>query len=196
MKHVKISKYHKSNSSYVVYLGNGTCHSFSNEVKAKRFLNLTSNFLTKSLYDLRYIFGQVNQIYIRNWAYFKHNKITMSHKHIVSETFCKETLRSVEDSFDLIINRCEYTNGNYFAFQKQTLIVRYIKDVILKLDALHKNKSNAVDRYEFDALFDRLKTIEQNLNNYSQREAYELFTLPMHIGDDKREFIPELKISA
>lgn len=196
MKHVKISKYHKNEKYFVVYLGNGTCHNFTQDRQAKRFLAITSKFLTKSLYDLRFVFGQITALYIRNWAYFKHNKASMSHRHIVDENFCKEAIRSVEDSFDLIINRCQYTNGNYFAFQKQTLIVRYLKDVVLKLDKLHKTKSNAVDRFEFDAIFDRLQSIEKQLNNYHQAKAYDLFTLPIHIGDDQREFIPELKITA
>ncbi len=196
MKHVKISKYHKQNDQYVVYLGNGTCHYFKQEVQTLRFLALSSKFLTKMLYDLWFIYGQVNTLYHRNWAYFKHNKATMSHRHVVDETFCKETIRSVEDQFDLIINRCEYTNGNYFAFQKQMVIVRCCKDVILKLDKLQKSKSNAVDRFEFDAIFDRLKHIETNLEGYGLNEAFKVFACPIHIGDDQREFIPELQISA
>lgn len=196
MKHVRVSKYHKQNEKYIVYLGNGTCHSFKQEVQTLRFLALTSKFLTKSLYDLRFIYCQVSAIYHRNWAYFMHNKAHMSHRLVADEMFCKETLRSIEDQFDLIINRCEYTNGNYFAFQKQTVIVRMCKDVVLKLDKLHKTKSNAVDRFEFDALYDRLKHAEDRLVNYSQTEAYQYFTLPIHIGDDHREFIPELQFTA
>lgn len=191
-----MSKYHKYGKNYLVYLGNGTTHNFAQTRQAKRFLALTSKFLTKTLYELRFIFCQVNTIYIRNWAYFKHNKATMSHRHIVDETFCKETLRATEDTFDLVVNRCEYPNGNYFAFQKQQLITRYLADVVLRLDKLHKTKSNAVDRFEFDAIYTRLQQIETELSNYSQTQAYQIFTLPMHIGDDTREFIPELKITA
>lgn len=196
MKHVKVCKYHKHDEHYVVYLGNGTCHSFKQERQTLRFLALTSKFLTRTLYDLRYVYCQVNSLYNRNWAYFMHDKSHMSHRLIADDNFCKETLRGIEDQFDLIINRCGYTNGNYFAFQKQTVIVRMCKDIILKLDKLHKIKSNAVDRFEFDALYDRLKHIEAALDTYSQSDAYTQFSLPIHIGDDQREFIPELQISA
>ncbi len=196
MKHVKITKYHKLNKVYVVYLGNGTAHTFSNEVKAKNFLCITSNFLTKNLYSLRLIYSECQNLFNRNWGYFAHNKKTMSSNNVIDERFCIENLRSIEDQFDLVIKRSDFTNGNYFAFQKQQLISRMCKDVILKLDKVHKKKSNAFDRFAFDDLFERLQHIQNALTNYSQREAYELFTLPIHVGDNETEFIPELRVTA
>lgn len=195
MKVIKINKYHKQQGSYVVYLGNGTCHKFSQDRQAKRFLAITSNFLTKTMYDMRFVFSQIEAQYNRNWGYFLHDKKSMSSKKSLEDNFCKDTLRLIQDEFDLLVERCEFTNGNYFAFQKSTLIIKECKRVVHALDRLHKSKSNAVDRYEYDSIFDRLTHLEASLKNYTEREAYELFTLPVHLDKIKQEFLPVLKIA-
>lgn len=194
MKHIKINKYHKINDAYVVYLGNGTVHKFKQERQAKRFLSVTSTFLTKTMYDLRYIYSQIELQYNRNWAYFYHDKKSMSSKKSLDDNFCKGTIRLIQDEFDLIVERCEFTNGNYFSFQKLILIIKESKRIVHTLDKVHKSKSNAVDRYEYDALFDRLTFLESKLNNYNEREAYELFTMPTHL-DNMKEYVPVLKIA-
>jgi tetrahydromethanopterin S-methyltransferase subunit G len=195
MKIVTINKYHKKNGSYVVFLGNGTCHKFSQDRQAKKFLNTTSKFLTSILYDMRYTYSQIEVQYNRNWGYFLHDKKTMTSKRSLEDNFCKETLRGIQDQFDLIVERCEFTNGNYFAFQKSISIIKECKRVVHTLDKLHKSKSNAVDRYEYDAIFDRLTQLETKINNYTEREAHELFTVPVHLDKIKEEFLPVLKIA-
>lgn len=110
----------------------------------------------------------------------------------MDDVFCKETLRSVQDTFDIIIERCEFTNGNYFAFQKSTHIIKELKRVLLQLDKLHKSKSNAVERYEFDSYYESLDKLEIKIQNYSEREAFDLFKMPIHLDRMKDEFLPVL----
>lgn len=195
MKVITINKYHKRNGSYVVFLGNGTCHKFAQDRQAKKFLCNTSKFLTNNLYDMRFIYSQIENQYNRNWGYFFHDKKTMSSKRSLDDLFCKNTLRDIQDQFDLLVERCEFTNGNYFAFQKSTSIVKDCKRIVHTLDKLHKSKSNAVDRYEYDAIFDRLNQLEIKLNNYTEREAFELFNVPVHLDKIKTEYLPLLKIA-
>lgn len=195
MKQVTINKYHKRQGQYVVFLGNGTAHKFNQDRQAKKFLCNTSKFLTSNLYDMRFIYSQIENSYNRNWGYFFHDKKTMSSKKSLEDNFCKETLRAIQDQFDLIVERSEFTNGNYFAFQKSINIIKECKRVVHTLDKLHKSKSNAADRYEYDAIFDRLTQLETKLNNYSEREAHELFTMPVHLDKIKEEYLPVLKIA-
>jgi hypothetical protein len=192
MKHVTINKFHKQNKNYVVYLGNGTCHNFKQERQATQFLATTSKFLTKNLYELRMSFNQITVQYNSDWAYFFHDKKTMSSKKSMDDAFCKETLRAIQDTFDIIIERCEFTNGNYFAFQKSIHIVKELKRVVLQLDKLHKSKSNAAERYEFDTYYENLDRLENKVQNYSEREAFDLFRMPIHLDKLKDEFLPVL----
>lgn len=195
MKLITINKYHKRNGAYVVYLGNGTSHKFNQDRQAKKFLATTSKFLTSNLYDMRFIYSQIVNQYNRNWGYFFHTKKTMTSKKSSDDFFCKTTLQNIQDQFDLIVERSEFTNGNYFAFQKSISIIKECKRVVHTLDKLHKSKSNAVDRYEYDAIFDRLTQLEVKLNNYNEREAFELFTVPIHLDKMKQEYLPVLKIA-
>ena len=193
MKKVSINKFSQQGKQYVVCLGNGTATAFNQKQQAQQFLNQTGQFLTAQLYALRQIYKAVNDLYIDSWGYFRHDKKTMNAALYASDRAIQNNLRTVENSFNICIDRSQWTNGNYFSFYHLQTAIDSLKNGLKELGPVLSSKSIAAESYKIDFLFSSLLNIETDLYKYAQAGAVKLLKIPFHKLNTKTEYTPKLK---
>lgn len=197
MKKVSIDKFSQQGSKYYVYLGNGTVTTFTQKQQAQQFLNQTNQFLTGQLYSLRQVYKQVSELYIDSWGYFRHDKKTMDSALYAADRAVKNNLRAIENAFDICIDRANWNNGNYFAFQHLITANDGLKNALKELSPVLASKSIAAESYKIDFLFNNLLNIDNSLRNYAQAGAVRLVKIPFHkLSETARtaEYKPKLQI--
>src|SRR5665213_2346257 len=121
MKKIKLNKYSipdpgsvfTADKFYKVYLGNGYSVSFPNEKDTLAFLAQTNRDLTSKMYELNFLFSEVLKIYRHAWGYFEIGK-----KNVVNnlQGSIKNKINAVENSFNFLIDRANWENGNHTVF--------------------------------------------------------------------------------
>lgn len=192
MKKISLKYFKSEKGKYTVCLGNGTATTFTNKEKAERFLNETGQFLTQQVYNINKASTLVNNFYRDcNWGYLDANNQNKNYPEI--ERFCDASLKSVINNIDLAVNRCTWTNGNYFTFIHLQNAVKDLKTVLIELAPVCKQRSATDSLYTIDFLFKTVLTsIENDLNNYAFLGA-RLFKVPVHELDYQTEYKPDLK---
>ena len=191
MKKINLNNFHSEKGKYTVCLGNGTATVFTNKEKAERFLAETSTFLTQQLYNINSAETLVAAFYRdSNWLYLE---ISGKNNYAEVERYCEASLLSVKNNLSLAVNRCTWTNGNYFTFIHLLNAVKDLKTVLKELASLCKKRSATDALYKIDFLFKTVLTnIENDLNNYAFLGA-RLFKIPVHELDNETEYKPDLK---
>lgn len=191
MKKISVNNFQSEKGKYTVCLGNGTATTFTNKEKAQQFLNETSQFLTQQLFNINKAYTLVNVFYRDcNWGYLDGKKQNNNYPEI--ERFCEASLRTVTNNLDLAVNRCTWTNGNYFTFIHLQNSVNELKLVLKELAPLCRQRSATDQLYTIDFYFMMLTTIESALKNYAFFGA-RLFKVPVHEIDYQTEYKPDFK---
>lgn len=192
MKQIKlVGIARETNGIYSVYLGNKTHHTFSSRKKAQRFLSVTNQFLTKKLYEIRAIYIEAWIKYQNNWGYFEHDKPTMCAQLRQMQRGCEEIFKTCEDHFNIIIERDDWTNGNYFAFRNLHTVCANLKDAVIMLNRITRKRSSTFELYAFDNLFVRICGVEKEIKEYSSPGAQWYFKSAMHLEDPTHINIPK-----
>ena len=191
MKNVQLKNISQAGKIYSVYLGNGTVHNFSSHRNANQFIGITNKFLTQRLYNTREIYASVWNKYQTSWGYFSHNKPTMNAELRATDRLCRTLLMQCDDAFNLIVDRCALTNGNYFVFIHLNFIIDNLQQTVRNLSNISRKQSATAELYCYDSLFRRMQDLKSELSNYGFVEAKHLFTMPQHI-DMNKEFIPKI----
>lgn len=191
MKKISLNNFQSEKGKYTVCLGNGTATTFTNKEKAERFLSETGSFLTQQLFNINKATTLVNIFYRDcNWLYLD-NKGKANYAE--TERYCEASLLSVKNNLSLAVNRCTWTNGNYFTFIHLQNAVKDLKTVLKELAPLCKKRSATDSLYTIDFLFKTVLTnIENDLNNYGFLGA-RLFKVPVHELDYQTEYKPDFK---
>lgn len=105
---------------YSVYL-NGSLEYFASEKNAKAYLAETNKKLNELLLELNYIYISALTQYRTIVFYMKENRIPVY-------------IAGIEKSFDLVIKRSQYTNGNHFTFKH----LENISDMLLQMLSIIK----------------------------------------------------------
>lgn len=177
MKEIKIDKFNSPEidtvrvlqKKYSVSIGNGTTHYFGSKRDSLAFLAETNRFLNSKMHELNFIYIDSWAKYRKTWAYFKHNKPTMSQSLTGKEQKCIEITKTIESTFNLCVNRSHYPNGNHFIFNWLNLISIKICEMVEILKTIHKSKSNAVDVYECEIILKRSNLVVNDLENYGKK---------------------------
>lgn len=185
MKKVCITHIAKEQENYVVYLGNGTIHSFSSTRLAKKFLAETNEFLTQTLYEARTVFMDTWNKYQSAWGFFMHNKKSMSSKMSMDDQSCRSLLTQVEKSFNMIIERGHFPNGNYFVFSHLFFAISSQKRILKVLNEMYASRSITTEIYACNNLYKRLMNLEGDVKNYSEIKASGIFKIriPTHYSE-------------
>ncbi len=191
MKQIKLIGINRQKDGYCVYLGNGTQHTFSSEKKALRFLAITNQFLTQKLYEIRAIYIEAWIKFQNNWGYFEHNKPSMSSDLRQMQRGCEESFKTCEDRFNIIIDRDDWTNGNFFAFKNLFTVCASLKDAALMLNSITRKRSSTFELYAIDNLFSRICSVEKEIKEYSAPGALWYFKNAMHLQQPEHINIPK-----
>ena len=191
MKRICINKISAEGKYYTVCLGNGTANTFTNKDKARQFIAETNDFLTKQYYYINELLPLVNTFYRHQQGYFQHNKKTSALRLLEIERYCLATLREIENSLELAVNRSSWTNGNYFTFYHLQNALTGIKTILKELQPLCKSQSATDKINSIDFYFMVAAKIESDLNNYGYLGA-RLFKVSIHDLSYTDEFTPAL----
>jgi hypothetical protein len=105
----------------------------------------------------------------------------------VSNNKIRDYVSSLEHFLYLAHSRCNWKDGNYFTFINLKKFCWKAKELILFFRRIHYVKqSDSHRRHKFDMLYDQLNGFEIQLQNYGQKEAYDLFNV------DRIEMISEV----
>ncbi|MGQ0829419.1 MAG: hypothetical protein ACT4ON_13605 [Bacteroidota bacterium] len=190
-KEIRLTNTTKIGKTYQIYLGNGTINTFTSERDAKYFLAATNNFLTDKLHDLHQTYVDVWNRYQENWFYFENSRTTGKSELYAMERNCSKQLDSIRALLDFSVQRCGFTNGNYFVFINFQKITEYLEDIIRLLAEMYGKHSNTNAISKMDVLIRRVLYTRNELANHAKRSTTKLFRIPTHISEDK-DYIPEL----
>lgn len=191
MQKIVINKISSEKGKYIVYLGNGTATTFTNKEKAQQFVNQTNQFLTQQLYNINECYKLVFDFYRENWGFLE-TQTKANSNYSESRRFCDASINEIKNLIDLAVNRCSWTNGNYFTFLHLTGAVRTMKAILKELQPLCQRKSATAQLYKVDFYFSVLVKLESDLNNYAFLGATQ-FKVPVHDLDYLEEYKPQLK---
>ena len=126
---------------YHITLGNGLSEYFTSNKQACKYLVHINTELNLILHEVNNFYCECFSLYRHNWFYFATQGVNQK-KFMDYESVIKNSLADIEKSFSLIIERCQWANGNVFVFTHFFGILSHLNRVLLILIKLHRAKSN------------------------------------------------------
>lgn len=151
---------------YHVSLGNGYSANFPNEKETQAFLSQTNRELNNKMYELNFLFSEVMKTYRNAWPYFE-----LGQKNIKNnlQEIIKNKITDVESSFNFMVDRAGWENGNHTVFNHFYSIIGTIKEICVEFSQLFLTKNHSVAMYEADSLIVRLEHIYTSIVIYPQK---------------------------
>lgn len=190
MKTIRLKQINKVDKEYVINLGNGTSNSFSSKREAESFLFYTNLFLSAKLKELHRLHCEANNCYHQNWFYFDNDRKTPKSSLKQIERRCVSNFASINELLNISVERCGFTNGNYFVFIHFLKIADYLEDTIRLLAEMYGKHSNTNAIGDMDAMCKYVMFATNELNNYGKFAKTQTFKIPTHISADK-SYVPE-----
>lgn len=146
---------------YSVSLGNGYNGKFPSRKIALAFLAETNRDLNTKMYELNFLFSELLRTYRASWIYFE--------KNANIESICAEYILRIETSFNLLVNRAGYENGNYFVFSHFHSIIDCINDVCNTLQVVYVKRGLTGLIYETNSYITRANYIKTYIVIYPRK---------------------------
>ncbi len=174
MKRIKIKNFtapdlssvRTAHKQYRVSLGNGYAVSFKSEKETLAFLAQTNRDLNTRLYELNFLFAEVLKIYRNAWPYFDSGKKSGL---IDLQGSIQSKVAVIESSFNILVDRSDWENGNHFTFSHFYSIISAIKEICEDLVQLYLKKNHPIVMYECESLSTRLDHIYTSIVIYPQK---------------------------
>ena len=166
-----VRTYTNVDDNYVVKLGNGTVHEFSNEKKCKKFLVKSSKFLTKRYNRLNLIFADVFSLYRQVYFYFDDNR-NKRHSSLYADRRKVNSLVSyIEKQFEQLTFIGIRSDGNFLVFPNLYSLIESLIEILLIIRKLNAKKSYAATQIRCDFLISQLQECKSEIQNYSLKSA-------------------------
>lgn len=170
MKAVKIERYedkrpeshYTRDKSFWVYLGNGSKRSFTNKKHLTKFLAETNEFMKQNLFELNRIYAEIFAEYRKIWFYFDAADLKS-----VSQRF-DDDLIFVNKSFNMMVERAGWTNGNHFVFKDFYYIIIKFTEIVNTMIEVQRSKSNYVEKRNLEVITSRLQDMKNKIENYAK----------------------------
>lgn len=174
MKQVKLKNFSRpvlgsirtADRFYYVALGNGFKKAFPSEKLARAFLNETSRELSVKLFELNFLYSDLLRLYRSSWLYFDKNKITGLNN---IEFLCNAKMEGINNSFNLLVERAAWENGNYTVFNHFRSIISDIRAICELLKRIFKKRGVTSSLYELDSYLLRCDYILTAITIYPQK---------------------------
>lgn len=174
MKSVKICHYSeplKSSSFlkdqlYSVSLGNGYKTTFASKKETLAFLAQTNRDLSTKMMELNFVFSEIMKMYRYAWPHFENGKNNGMNNY---QGIIKDIINGIENSFNLLVDRAGWENGNYTVFSHLNSIISSCKEICVLLAELHTSKNNTIPVYECESICVRLDQIYTAIVIYPQK---------------------------
>lgn len=174
MKRIRIDKYtvpipesvKTIDKLYHVTLGNGFKGSFNSEKETKAFIAETNRELSNRMYELNFLFAELLKIYRHAWPYFE-----LSLKKVKNnlQDIIKHKISTIEGSFNFLVDRATWENGNHTVFNHLYSIIATLKEISQELAGLYAAKNQSVSMYECESLIMRLEYVYTSIVIYPQK---------------------------
>lgn len=144
---------------YRVSLGNGYVFKSKSVIKARAFLAQTNKFLNLQLHTINRLYIEVFRIYRANWFYLENNFEDL-------ETLAIKSFKNIDDRFNLIIKRGDWTNGNHYVFNHLLSVTDTMHELCVAFSKLQYKKSNMPEYYAILSVINDLEIITKKINEY------------------------------
>ena len=165
---------------YGIHIWWGKKYFFTSQRNARRFIAITNQFYTQIMYEARMIYIDTWIKYQRSAPYFTHDTSAFSQADM--KRTCRNAMRSVEDSLELMNERSHWDNGNWIVRNQFRVIIDSIHETISVLKELYESRNTAMELYELDSLGKRIHSLELTLTAFGDAEARELKKGELHNG--------------
>lgn len=174
MKRIKINKYlepvpdafYTRDTFFWVCLGNSTRHKFTSKRNCLAFLAQVNRFLNNKLHEANYLYTEVFAHYRQNWFYFFHEKNIHTTNMLADQRAVENELKSVMETFELLVSRSHFPNGNYFVWVHFNSIFNSLESCCSVLYELQKKRSNGAEAQQLRILIDRVNICRNQVNSY------------------------------
>lgn len=178
MKQIKIQQFtspdkqsiYTERQKYKVTLGNGYIGTFTDKKNLSNFITEANLFLNTKLHELNFIYIELFGFYRIAWFYMDQKKSSQLNLRQL-ETKTQNSLRQMDQAFNLIIDRSGYTNGNHFVFSHFKSIINPQIDLIENLLLLYKSKGHTDKVYKLEFLKNQLLFIDNEIKVYPETET-------------------------
>lgn len=174
MKRIKLVNYSKPvpdsfrsvDQLYCVSLGNGYKVQFASEKETKAFLSETNRELNTKLYELNFLYSDMLRLYRSSWLYFEPGKISGLAN---IESLCNQKMQAIENSFNLLVDRSGFENGNHLVFSHFQSIIEQIKSVCDLLAMIFTKRGLTSSLYECNSFVLRAEYIATSITIYPNK---------------------------
>ncbi|MDO9186971.1 MAG: hypothetical protein Q7W13_13235 [Bacteroidia bacterium] len=194
MKTIRIVQISKEQKKYVINLGNGTSNSFSSKREAESFLYNTNLFLTDKLHALHKLYCETWNAFQDNWFYLDNDRKTPKFAIKETERKCVQNLDAIKSLLSLSVDRCYFTNGNYFVFVHFNKIADYLEETIRLLAQVYGKHSNTNAICKMDISIRHILFARNELSNYGKYSTTRIFKIPTHISENK-SYVPDYNLA-
>jgi hypothetical protein len=176
-----VTQFGEHRGMYSVFLcGDKNRYYFNSKRDASRFIAITNQFLTRTMYKARLIYIDVLNKYHRDWGYFEHDKPGMGFPQYEMERKCERALNDIQESFNLMNERSDSPNGSTIVFNKMRVITDSLKDAIDILRQLNLKRNSTMELYVLDKLSDDVLVLEHSIKLFGEAEAKSLQKQHIH----------------
>lgn len=151
---------------------------FSSKKKALRFVAITNQFLTQSMYKANSLYIDVWVKYRRDWGYFENE--TSGFELASKNRLCESALNACAESFNLMVERSNYESGSFIVHNKINVIISSLNQAIAILKDINSKLGGTADLYLIDDFTERIYSLENSLKNFGDYEAKHLTKRPIH----------------
>lgn len=168
MKEIIIKTVEKDKSWHIVRLGNGTEHRFPSIKQSRKFLADTNRFLTSVTFNLNATLIQL----------YTHGRELWIINEDVSYSQIKDRFATLEHFLKQAWVRASFRDGNYFSFIDLKKYCEHAKDLIKYFKHIPSvGRADTLRRHQLDSIYDQINSTQMQLQNYGNREAYNLFNV-------------------
>lgn len=144
-----------------------------------RFVAITNQFFTRSMYKARLIYLDVLNKFHRDWGYFEHDKPTMGPEYDL-ERRCEAALHGVHTAFNLMHSRSHWDNGSSIVVKQMNVVTVGIRESIALLRELNIKRNSTMELYVLDKLSDDILLLEHCIECFGPEEAKTLQKPTIH----------------
>lgn len=194
MKTIRLKQISTIKKVHVINLGNGTSNKFSSKREAESFLFNTNLFLTDKLHGLHKLYCEIWNAFQDNWFYLDNDRKTSKFALRDIERRCVQNIEAINNLLNLSVDRCGFTNGNYFVFINFNKITDYLEETIRLLAEVFGKHSNTNSICKMDIHIRHVLYARNELSNYGKYSTTRIFKIPTHISEHE-SYVPDYNLA-
>lgn len=176
MKSIFVQNIQEAEGIYVIALGDGTLHSFSNLKAARAFQVSVNNFLTTQLHNFNQVYVELFSAYRNCWGYFYNTKNTTISNNYFNESKIKEAFNSIDTMLDLSCTSYSRQVDYYRVYRDFEQIAINMKLICCELNNEIANKSQSIFSLKINYILTQINNISFEITKFSHADLHHKIT--------------------